>query len=355
MEKKSKKLPIVIGVITVLVVIVVVVVVIVLNSGHRVIKIESFSGDVELERGSDEEDVFEGMKLKSEDKVTTGEASLVELLVDEDKHIVAEENTCFTIVASGDEKEGKLKIELEYGTSLVDIENKLSDDSDVEVETPNATLSVRGTTFEVGYTEDENTTVVEVTSGAVEVETEGTSEMVDAGNMAIIVDDVIKIKPLPIEYRETSAFDVRYWSTKNYSGVIVKELVGWTTVTSVNDSGNPDQFEKNGVIIRYWMLTEDEVNEEISMAGEQGAIESLDYLKNDDGDTIICSKFDLSGQNGDIEIAYQYYKEIQDNMYLSILVCDRDGGNSLGDADIDTYLPLTNNCYYMYGLDIDHN
>ena len=348
MEKKNKKLPIIIGIIALVVVIAVIVIVVILNKGHRVIKIESFAGDVELERGSDEEDVFEGMKLKSDDKVTTGDASLVELLVDEDKHIVAEENTCFTIVANGNEKKGKLKIELEYGTSLIDIENKLSDDSDVEVETPNATLSVRGTTFEVGYTEDENTTVVEVTTGTVEVETDGTSEMVDAGNMAIIVDDEIKIMSLPIQYRETSAFDVRYSSTKNYSGVIVKELVGWTTVTRESDSEQPDQFENKGVIIRYWMLTEDEVNDEISMAGEQGALESLDYRKNDDGDTMICAKFDLSGQNGDIEIAYQYYKEIQDNMYLSILVCDRDGGVSLGDADIETYLPLTNDCYYMY-------
>lgn len=348
MEKKNKKLPIIIGIIALVVVIAVIVIVVILNKGHRVIKIESFTGDVELERGSDEEDVFEGMKLKSDDKVTTGDASLVELLVDEDKHIVAEENTCFTIVANGNEKKGKLKIELEYGTSLIDIENKLSDDSDVEVETPNATLSVRGTTFEVGYTEDENTTVVEVTTGTVEVETDGTSEMVDAGNMAIIVDDEIKIMSLPIQYRETSAFDVRYSSTKNYSGVIVKELVGWTTVTRESDSEQPDQFENKGVIIRYWMLTEDEVNDEISMAGEQGALESLDYRKNDDGDTMICAKFDLSGQNGDIEKAYQYYKEIQDNMYLSILVCDRDGGVSLGDADIETYLPLTNDCYYMY-------
>ena len=58
MEKKNKKLPIVIGVIALVVIIAVIIIVVILNKGHRVIKIESFSGDVELERGSDEEDIF---------------------------------------------------------------------------------------------------------------------------------------------------------------------------------------------------------------------------------------------------------------------------------------------------------
>lgn len=47
-----------------------------------------------------------------------------------------------------------LKIELKYGTSLIEIENKLEDGSTFEVETPNASLSVRGTTFEARYGEN---------------------------------------------------------------------------------------------------------------------------------------------------------------------------------------------------------
>ena len=128
MKEKNKKLPIIIGVVVVLVIAIVVVFAVVLG-GHSVIKVKSFDGQVTLERDSSEKDMVEGMNLKSEDKVTTGDDGLVELLVDEDKHVLAQENTCFRIEAKGNKNKGKLKIKLEYGTSLVEIENKLSDDS----------------------------------------------------------------------------------------------------------------------------------------------------------------------------------------------------------------------------------
>ena len=79
-----------------------------------------------------------------------------------------------------------------YGTSLVEIENKLPKDATFEVETPNATIGVRGTIFETSYDEDENKTVVVVTSGVVEVTTDTETVMVEEGQKAIVVDDVVK-------------------------------------------------------------------------------------------------------------------------------------------------------------------
>lgn len=187
--KKSKKILIPVSIVVVLIAIVLVVVM--MNRGHRVIKVESVEGEVELDRGSAVKEVFEDMNLRSEDIVTTGEDGLLELRADEDKYIVAIENTCFEIVSKGNAKEGRLKIKLKYGTSLIEIENKLPEGASFEVETPNAALSVRGTTFEVTYIPETNTTILKVTDGLVEAETDTESQMVPAGSTAVITDEHI--------------------------------------------------------------------------------------------------------------------------------------------------------------------
>jgi len=187
--KKSKKILIPVSIVVVLIAIVLVVVM--MNRGHRVIKVESVEGEVELDRGSAVKEVFEDMNLRSEDMVTTGEDGLLELRADEDKYIVAIENTCFEIVSKGNAKEGRLKIKLKYGTSLIEIENKLPEGASFEVETPNAALSVRGTTFEVTYIPETNTTILKVTDGLVEAETDTESQMVPAGSTAVITDEHI--------------------------------------------------------------------------------------------------------------------------------------------------------------------
>ena len=188
--KKNKKILILSGIVIV-VVLAVVLVVAMSNRGHRLIKVESVEGEVELERESKEKDVFEGMNLRSEDMVTTGDDGLLGVVADEDKYITAIENTCFEIISKGSKKEGRLKIKLKYGTTLIEIENKLPEGASFEVETPNAALSVRGTTFEVTYIPESNTTILAVTEGKVEVETNTETQMVPAGGTAIITDEHI--------------------------------------------------------------------------------------------------------------------------------------------------------------------
>lgn len=190
MMKKNKKLLMLMSVAVVAIVIIAFAVVMI-NRGHRVIKVESLEGEVELDRDSSEEDVFEGMNLRSEDEITTGEDGLLGLLADEDKHIAVIENTCFEIISEGSAKEGRLKIKLKYGTSLIEIENKLPEGASFEVETPNAALSVRGTTFEVTYIPETNTTILKVTEGLVEAESDTESQMVPAGATAVITDEHI--------------------------------------------------------------------------------------------------------------------------------------------------------------------
>jgi len=350
-ENKSKKLPVIIGLSLVLVVAIVLALVFVLG-GHRVIKVESFSGQVTLERGSSEKDMVKGMNLKSEDKVTTGNDGLVELLIDEDKHVVAKENTCFKIEANGNEKKGKLKIKLEYGTSLVEIDNKLSDGSSVEVETPNATLSVRGTTFETSYNEGGDETVVKVTEGVVKVKSGKEEKEVQAGQMATVKDDAIDVKPLiHISFTDDAAFQARYSETNSDSGIYVMQLEGWEYLPVEDRStSQPDVFaHPSGVKIRYWVLTESRVNEWIEDDAGMGWTTSLDYLKNKDGETIICEELHFNGDIGeDITFAYQYFMETEDGIYVSIMVYDEMKGASLDGTEVEAFLDLTSREGYAY-------
>ncbi|MBR6770524.1 MAG: FecR domain-containing protein, partial [Lachnospiraceae bacterium] len=224
--KKGKKTMLFAG-IGVAVIAVAVVLILVLGGGHRVIKVDDFEGEVTFERNSEEKEIAEGINLKSEDIITTGEDGLVELLVDSDKHILAKENTSFEIISKGNEKKGKLVIKLNYGTSLVEIENKLNDKSFVEVETPNTSLSVRGTTFEISYSKENKVTQVEVTDGVVEITCGDETKKVKEGQIATVTDEGAVVVHKDFLYNEVPVFKVGYMESGEFSDVYVKQLTEW--------------------------------------------------------------------------------------------------------------------------------
>lgn len=154
---------------------------------YRLVKVESIDGEVNLLRSSEEElEIFSGMQLIPDDNVTTGVGALTELLVDSDKHIGAGENTSFTVNATGTEDNGKVTINLKYGTALFTIDNKLPNGSSFEVNTPNASLSVRGTIFEVTYDVETEETIVKVEEGTVWASNNDDDVILEAGNVGII-------------------------------------------------------------------------------------------------------------------------------------------------------------------------
>lgn len=154
--------------------------------GYRYIKVDKYDGDVVFRRDGKTTDVVNGMRLFDGDNVTVKEDAQLSLLIDDDKHLLAEENTKFKIKATGSKNSGKVNIVLEEGNTLIEIDNKLGDKSKFEVTTPNASLSVRGTTFNVAYSEDSEETSVYVEKGAVLVEADGDELLVEAGEGAIV-------------------------------------------------------------------------------------------------------------------------------------------------------------------------
>ena len=89
MKTTNKKIPVIIGIIIIAVIAIMGIIMVVGNGGHRVIKVDEVSGEVELEREETKQEIYEGINLKSQDAVITGQDGQVELLVDSDKHIWA--------------------------------------------------------------------------------------------------------------------------------------------------------------------------------------------------------------------------------------------------------------------------
>ena len=331
---------------------------------YRLIKVKSFEGVVELQRGFDNNSIFEGMNLMSGDTVTTQQASLVELLADSDKHIIAEENTCFSILASGNEKRGKIKIDLLYGTSLFEIENKLSEGSEFEVDTPNATLSVRGTTFKVNYDKKTNTTIVEVLEGIVEVASATEIKAVEAGQMITVtgIEGVMSDGNSDTENPNTGsnedavelvcgddvAFFLVDWDQDKDMRFAVYSLEGWRPEPRSVDDEIVYEHKKDGIIVRYSVITNGEFNDAVDSKKQSGQVMYMDNLVNGEGDEVIALSCDYNGQNGDISHGLEYYRSINDEYYLALLIYDEDGGASLENVALSSYLDFTSKVLYLY-------
>ena len=137
---------------------------------YRIIKVYEINGTSRVKRGSLEDlEPFANMLLQSGDTVNVDTGTMT-LRLDDDKYVYAEENTEFSIAAAGNSKEGRTTIELKKGAIVNEIRKKLGEGSSYEVNTPNATMSVRGTTFRVEVTYDQDGTCytrITVTDGKV--------------------------------------------------------------------------------------------------------------------------------------------------------------------------------------------
>lgn len=143
----------------------------------REVNVIEFEGEVGVERQtlSDLLAVFIGMRLEEGDFIQTGKTSHVTMTIDQNKIAKLAENSraSFEEVAEG--KGGQVtRIYLESGTLINDIKEKLSENVTYHINTPNATVSVRGTYFVVYVGTEEGyegvVTKINVYEGSVKVE-----------------------------------------------------------------------------------------------------------------------------------------------------------------------------------------
>lgn len=151
MEKKKGKKGIVIAAVIMLAIVIGAIVFLNLNKKkvYRLLKIYEVEGKANVSR----EDIgniepYENMVLESGDKVSL-ETGKLTIKADEDKYIYLEDDTELVLVAEGDSNNSKTSIDLLKGAITNDIQNKLSSESSYEINTPNSTMSVRGTIYRV--------------------------------------------------------------------------------------------------------------------------------------------------------------------------------------------------------------
>ncbi len=199
--KKSKKLIFIIVGILMMVCIAVVAIVMLSKKedSYRIIKVYEFDGNGLVSReGIGDIEPYANMVLESGDNIKLN-AGLMTLKLDDDKYVYVEEKTEFSLEATGTAKDSKTTIKLKSGAITNEIQNKLSGDSSYEINTPNTTMSVRGTTYRVEVYQDEkgvNYTRVSVFEGTVATKllyADGTISddevAVEAGKEVIIYED----------------------------------------------------------------------------------------------------------------------------------------------------------------------
>lgn len=124
------------------------------DTAYRSIEIYSLEGTAVIHRDSiGEIAAQENLMLQSGDRVEVGKDSAIRLKLDDDKYVLAEENTVFELIAEGTAEESKTVLMLQQGAITSEIVNPLGRSS-YEVSTPNSVMAVRGTVFRVSVALD---------------------------------------------------------------------------------------------------------------------------------------------------------------------------------------------------------
>ncbi|MBR0040676.1 MAG: FecR domain-containing protein [Oscillospiraceae bacterium] len=142
-----------------------------MTRGYRTIQLYQLDGEAEVLRASRQMKPYVGMMLRSEDEAATFVESYLYLKLDDDKYVLAEPETRFSIVALGTSADSRTEIRLDVGAIVNHITVPLSEESVYEVTTPNSTMAVRGTSFRVFVWFDEDGvshTLLQVFEGSVE-------------------------------------------------------------------------------------------------------------------------------------------------------------------------------------------
>ncbi len=140
------------------------------GDGYRTISCQEVTGTVTITGTKNNGQAYVGEHLYSGDDVQVAASSELVLLMDSDKYVYADENTHFDLEASGSKEDSRIKINLYAGSELNDLQSKLGPNDSYEVDTPNSTMSVRGTRFRMTvYDGAANVTytLLEVDEGAV--------------------------------------------------------------------------------------------------------------------------------------------------------------------------------------------
>ncbi len=127
------------------------------EEAFRSIMVYDVEGSAVIERETvGSMDAAENLYLESGDRVSVAAQSSMRMKLDDDKYVMAEADTVFSVEAEGTDADSKTKICLEQGAITNEIQHPLSEGSQYETSTPNSVMAVRGTIYRVELYVDEN-------------------------------------------------------------------------------------------------------------------------------------------------------------------------------------------------------
>ncbi|MDE6844480.1 MAG: FecR domain-containing protein [Lachnospiraceae bacterium] len=221
------------------------------EESYRSILVYEVEGTASIERaGVGNMNAAENLYLESDDRVTVAQESSMRMKLDNDKYVMAEADTIFSVEAEGTDENSKTRIRLEQGAVTNEIQHPLSEGSQYETSTPNSVMAVRGTIYRAEIYIDDNgekNTKLCCFQGKVGTTpilpdgTYGEEVLVPAGSELIIysdgtVDDLrdIAYEELP----EQALNNLRSMSESGQSmtGITLKDLMELTE--KIDNSGN---------------------------------------------------------------------------------------------------------------------
>lgn len=120
------------------------------EEAFRSILVYDVEGDAVIERETvGVMNAAENLYLESGDRVSVAAESSMRMKLDDDKYVMAEADTIFSVEAEGTETDSKTKICLEQGAITNEIQHPLSEGAVYETSTPNSVMAVRGTIYRV--------------------------------------------------------------------------------------------------------------------------------------------------------------------------------------------------------------
>ena len=156
-QMSYKKITICIGAAAVVIAVAVAVLLSRKEETFRSIMVYDVEGSAVIERESvGSLNAAENLYLESGDRVSVAQDSSMRMKLDDDKYVMAEADTIFSVEAEGTDENSRTRICLEQGAITNEIQHPLSDGSQYETSTPNSVMAVRGTIYRVELYKDEN-------------------------------------------------------------------------------------------------------------------------------------------------------------------------------------------------------
>ncbi|MBQ7981637.1 MAG: FecR domain-containing protein, partial [Oscillospiraceae bacterium] len=175
----------------------------------RLLKIFEMTGKSVVTRvNSGAMDAYTGMNLESGDVVEVGAESTMTLSLDSNKYLSLDPNTILELIAEGTEADSKTTVNLRSGGVLNEITEPLSAESSYSVNTPKATMAVRGTSFYVSVRLlDDGSYITDVSVFHGKVEVQLLDEEGNPRGEPVIVEpnESVAILTLPVEGNTTGA------------------------------------------------------------------------------------------------------------------------------------------------------